>query len=108
MIIVDENRPICECGNPCKTNGFNTKGFRRYHKICSQCAKSKHAQSKMRLRGRKGDKCEKCGFIPTHKCQLDVDHVDGNRNNMEESNLMTLCANCHRLKTFINKDWIKP
>ena len=25
----------------------------------------------------KGDNCEKCGFIPIHKCQLDVDHIDG-------------------------------
>lgn len=48
--------------------------------------------------------CEKCGFIPMHKCQLDVDHIDGNHNNNAKENLQTLCANCHRLKTFLNKD----
>ena len=34
-------------------------------------------------------------------CQLDVDHIDGNHNNDEEVNLQTLCANCHRLKTYV-------
>ena len=52
----------------------------------------------------KKDKCEKCGFVAVHSCQLDVDHIDGNPKNNELSNLQTLCANCHRLKTFLNKD----
>lgn len=46
------------------------------------------------------DNCEKCGFIPIDICQLDVDHIDGNHNNNAPTNLQTLCANCHRLKTF--------
>lgn len=54
----------------------------------------------------KKDFCEKCGFIPEHRCQLDVDHIDGNHWNNQESNLQTLCANCHRLKTYTNKDWL--
>ena len=45
--------------------------------------------------------CEFCGFIPVEMCQLDVDHIDGNHNNNDISNLQTLCANCHRLKTFL-------
>jgi 5-methylcytosine-specific restriction endonuclease McrA len=32
--------------------------------------------------------------------QLDVDHIDGNHRNNNPENLQTLCANCHRLKTF--------
>lgn len=52
----------------------------------------------------KKDKCEHCGFIPVHISQLDVDHIDGNRSNNDPANLQTLCANCHRLKTFLNKD----
>lgn len=47
----------------------------------------------------KKDKCGKCNFIPIHSIQLDVDHIDGNHKNNEISNLQTLCANCHRLKT---------
>lgn len=49
--------------------------------------------------------CNYCGFIPLHRCQLDIDHIDGNSKNNDPSNLQTLCANCHRLKTWQNKDW---
>jgi len=49
--------------------------------------------------------CEVCGFIAEHRSQLDVDHIDGNHENNDPSNLQTLCANCHRLKTQVNKDW---
>lgn len=49
--------------------------------------------------------CELCGFVPVHSVQLDVDHIDGNKHNNSVENLQTLCANCHRLKTRLNKDW---
>jgi len=52
------------------------------------------------------ESCEKCGFIPIHISQLDVDHIDGDRWNNNPSNLQTLCANCHRLKTHLNGDSI--
>ncbi len=55
-------------------------------------------------RKHKKDYCEKCGFIAEHRVQLDVDHIDGNNKNNDLSNLQTLCANCHRYKTFLNKD----
>ncbi len=50
-------------------------------------------------------KCTICGFEAKHRVQLDVDHIDGNHTNNDESNLQLLCANCHRLKTYENKDW---
>lgn len=49
--------------------------------------------------------CEHCGFVAIHPTQLDVDHIDGNHKNNELSNLKTLCANCHRLKTAIHQEW---
>jgi len=52
--------------------------------------------------------CESCGFVAEHACQLDVDHVDGNGLNHDLSNLQTLCANCHRLKTHIAGDHLTP
>ena len=51
--------------------------------------------------------CERCGFIPEHPCQLDVDHVDGNHQNNSIENLQTLCACCHRLKTAEQLGWYK-
>ena len=52
----------------------------------------------------KKDYCEHCEFKPVHISQLDVDHIDGDRWNNDPSNLQTLCANCHRLKTHLNND----
>ena len=48
--------------------------------------------------------CEECGFIPIHICQLDVDHINSNHKDNKINNLKTLCANCHRLKTMIERN----
>ena len=61
------------------------------------CAIGKRGQGRYRLRV--GTECSRCGFIPEHQCQLDVDHIDGNHKNDADENLQTLCANCHRLKS---------
>jgi hypothetical protein len=70
---------------------------------CSSTCKERN-KKKPWLRHRKNS-CEICGFIPKFMCQLDVDHIDGNRENNDVINLQTLCANCHRLKTYEAKDW---
>lgn len=46
--------------------------------------------------------CERdgCPHEVDYACLLDVHHIDGNNNNHDPSNLMTLCAFCHRLVTF--------
>src|ERR1700687_4037818 len=46
-------------------------------------------------------KCEQCGFDPKHPAQLHLDHIVALSNGGadETSNLQTLCANCHALKT---------
>jgi 5-methylcytosine-specific restriction endonuclease McrA len=54
-------------------------------------------------RKNKSNVCAECNF-KGHPCQLDVDHIDGNHKNNLISNLQTLCANCHRLKTFMQKN----
>lgn len=52
-----------------------------------------------------GNRCEKCGF-EGHECQLDVDHIDGDFQNNDPSNLRTLCANCHRLETYLKRQMV--
>ena len=47
----------------------------------------------------KGERCERCGFVAEHPCQLDVNHRNGNHSDHSTENLETLCANCHRLLT---------
>jgi len=95
-INTDSRTGICSNCGPVK---IKTKGVNRWG-----CAKAKWAQRSPWLKHRK-EVCERCGFVPEHECQLDVDHIDGNKNNNSLDNLKTLCANCHRLKTYQNKDW---
>lgn len=54
----------------------------------------------------KKEECEHCHFKPLDSCQLDIDHIDGDHTNNKKKNLRTLCANCHRLKTKMNKDYL--
>ena len=109
MIREKRTRPMCQkCNeNVCMLTGKTSQGFKKYKKLCITCHKAKY---NIYNNGRKSsyslykkDKCELCGFIPIHRCQLDVDHIDGDSKNNEESNLQTLCANCHRLKTYRQK-----
>jgi len=97
------------------SNVFKERGLKRF---CSRKCKqyNKHVNCEKRKLTKKIKKrpyivyrknyCENCKFVALHKCQLDVDHIDGNHKNNDPSNLQTLCANCHRLKTYLNKDWI--
>ena len=78
---------------------FTKKGQRRY-----KCRK-KAAENKKAYRKYKKNCCEFCGFIAVNPVQLDVDHIDGDNKNNNLNNLQTLCANCHRLKTYLNNDY---
>ena len=103
------SRPLCRCGNMCKGGGISkVDGRRLYASYCRSCAKGMHGKKERLHRLIKKDQCELCGFLPEHPCQLDLDHIDGDHSNNDPSNHQTLCANCHRLKTFRNKDWQIP
>lgn len=73
--------------------------FRSNKIFCKRGCKEKARVRPYLLIHNKGACCSKCGFIAEHRCQLDVDHIDGNNSNNDVMNLQTLCANCHRLKT---------
>lgn len=116
--------PVEGCGGfKTRAGGFLKKtGRPKYKKYCDSCCRKKWQSSeakekrlqytrenkgkyRRRYANHKKDYCEDCGFKPVHSCQLDVDHIDGNHDNDTLSNLRTLCANCHRLKTYLNRDW---
>lgn len=109
--IDDPNRPMCrECGvrvvqfiNYSPVDGrpmYKTKCFR-----CQGYVNGQQTPYKAALKKKKETlTCEKCGFKAVDTCQLDVDHIDGDKSNNDPSNHQILCANCHRLKTKLNKD----
>ncbi len=82
--------------NLAKPNGTSKHGFTKWHKYCVDCAKALY-NSKFGYLLNKKAKCERCGFIPEDKCQLDIVYKDGNKKNKEKSNMKTLCANCNRV-----------
>lgn len=92
------------CSRKCKVKAKDKRLERRTKKNKS---KIKARNRKKRFQHLKDTKCNSCGFVAIHPCQLDIDHIDGNHSNNNLYNLQTLCANCHRIKTFINKDWEK-
>jgi 5-methylcytosine-specific restriction endonuclease McrA len=75
-------------------------GLHSWCRSCKQNYKNPH-------RIFKKNECESCSFKALHECQLDIDHIDGNHSNNDPNNLQTLCANCHRIKTQLNKENIK-
>lgn len=99
----------------CGVNKQTSRGGGKYRPTCGGCHNQRRGlarnhYTKVRehpYRFYKGSICEKCGFEPEHPCQLDVDHMDGDHGNNKRENLMTLCSNCHRLKTYLNKDYRK-
>ena len=90
-------RGTCHCGQPVRTKGRGASGIKLWDRVCWKCKEGGYRLYKKSY-------CEECGFVAIHQVQLDVDHVDGNHTNNDVSNLRTLCANCHRLKTQVNKD----
>ena len=99
-IINLNERPRCKIckERPVASHGINRRNQKVFKSTCNRCRHNTYQKHKKTY-------CEKCGFVPTVPSQLDVDHIDGNKTNNEITNLQTLCANCHRLKTALNKEW---
>lgn len=83
------------CDNICEVKRITPRTI-VYRSVCSQHRGVKKYKT---------EKCEICGFVAEHRCQLDIHHRDGNSKNSEEFNLCTICANCHRLITYRQKHY---
>jgi len=110
------DRPVCIICNKTKVSiaDYNKNGLPRYKRKCEKCSpfykeKLKRRSEKMRTNKYgiyiKAEVCVSCNFLAIDSCQLDVDHIDGDHNNNSLVNLQTLCANCHRLKTKVKKEF---
>ena len=90
----------------CKKSFIQKRSSQKYcDRKCSKYYRTRKSMAPYIIH--KKDKCEFCNFIPIDLCQLDVDHIDGNHKNNNIENLQTLCANCHRLKTKLSKNYVK-
>jgi len=58
-----------------------------------------------KIRERDGNVCMICGSEPNGK-HNSVHHIDYNKNNHEESNLVTLCVGCHALTNQNRGRWL--
>ena len=82
-----------------KTGVYRPTGRGFYALKCSFCIKHPNIGAKA-----KSKQCSIC-FSDFHPVQLDLDHIDGNKCNEEFKNLQMICACCHRLKSYMYKNY---
>lgn len=93
-------RPICKVCNKlyCAVN-YHRAGVVHYRSICDDCGRKKKNQRPRKslwLRGgyEKKKNCDLCGFHSALNSQITIFHVDGNLENINPSNLRSICLNC--------------
>lgn len=92
-------RPKCTSCNIsfAKPNGRSKHGFQKWHQYCVDCAKAMYNKKLKHLKF-KQTICIECGFIPEDLIQLDVAYRDLNPANKSKENILTICANCSRMR----------
>lgn len=105
-------RPLCRtCNAKPRAYAYRKDTKTYWRSQCDTCIRKRRQQkvsgvAKWQLSGyKKKTRCELCGFRAVVREQLDVYHVDGNRNNVTAYNLKTVCANCQRLKSTQELGW---
>ncbi len=102
---------------------FKEKVFSKFHSNGKICSLKKTIKDKTdaiswndagadlkrkRIIEEQNNKCDECGISEWFgvSISIEIDHVDGNRNNDERTNLRGLCPNCHSLtKTWRGKNY---
>jgi len=110
--VAEIERPKCRS---CRTRlamrkGVTANGTPRYSGKCWSCAHPHKVgvslSKRKELRDRFFRPCEHCGKEPKSISDFEIDHIDGDRNNNEISNLQSLCSDCHIAKTKECKDYL--
>ena len=105
-------RPLCKtCQSRPRAYAYRKQGKIYWRSQCDHCIRKKNklkvgGVTKWQTAGyKKKKRCELCGFKAVIHQQLNVYHVDGNKNNTGIYNLKTICANCQRLKSTQDLGW---
>ncbi len=63
---------------------------------------------KEQIRYRDGYRCQMCGMPEVeHGRKLDTHHIDYDKSNLDQFNLISLCKKCHPKTNFNREYWIK-
>jgi hypothetical protein len=90
---------------------YHRHGKVYYRAMCTSCI---HKGKKIKPEApnwyksgyRKKEKCDRCGFKFKFLGQANVYYTDGNKNNINWSNLKTICLNCQVEVENITTSWI--
>jgi len=84
-----KERKICKCGKRPVAINYVKNGITHYRSLCSVCSKEKKKRRKNQYPNYiKKEVCEKCGFKPMFREQLDVFATEN------PPMLKTVCLNC--------------
>ena len=93
-------RPICEtCNKNFRSINYIKNGITHYRSQCDPCRRERAKLPPRRANWitsgyKKKPTCDLCGFKCVYQTQIVVYHIDGNLENIEFSNLRSICLNC--------------
>jgi hypothetical protein len=93
-------RPICKkCNKNLTAVNYKREGITHYRSICDECGRKKNKLKPRKANWTKSGykkkaTCDLCGFKSLFPTQLTVFHIDGNLENIEQTNLRSICLNC--------------
>jgi 5-methylcytosine-specific restriction endonuclease McrA/mannose-6-phosphate isomerase-like protein (cupin superfamily) len=95
----DQKRIFCSLD--CARNNGNNKEIEDNIKLNYKYARGFNRGLKDKIKKRDGNCCQLCGETE----DLHVHHIDYNKKNNEEGNLITLCRKCHNITNFNREFW---
>ena len=93
-------RPICTlCNKNYKAINYSRAGVTHYRSTCDECGRKKNKEKPRKANWTKGGykkkaTCDLCGFKSLFPSQITVFHIDGDLENIAQSNLRSICLNC--------------
>jgi group I intron endonuclease len=111
VVLPKDNRPICKtCNkNPCDIN-YHRNGKTYYRSSCDECGRKKkklkpRIPSWQKSNYKKKPACDVCGFKSVLPTQIVVYYIDGDLENINLSNLRSICLNCVEVVKKNNVNW---